>query len=110
MVLSRKPHYGTTSNVELQEYFPKKSGIIERKLVAPLDIAGIIGAGADLVNAGVPVAIANLITGETAAHGSADGAQRGSLVVSFANSIFHEIQYYAPESPACRCGFCIHPS
>jgi hypothetical protein len=52
----------------LQEYFSKKSGIIERKLVAPavLAVANLIGATASTVTSGT--AIANLITSETAAY------------------------------------------
>jgi hypothetical protein len=88
----------TSNNVELHEFSSNKksSGIIERKLVAPAVIAAMIGAGAATVSAGV--AIANLISDEAAANGSADGFQRGSLVASFTARLFHEIQAYAPDA------------
>jgi hypothetical protein len=81
-------------NVELQEsIYPDTRSIIERKLVDPVTVAGLIGAG---VEAGT--AIAGLILGETEKNGNADGFQRGSLVASFAEQLFYEIYNYAPDA------------
>jgi hypothetical protein len=81
-------------NVEMQEsIYPGTRGIIERKLVDPVTMATLIGTTVQAATA-----IAALILGETEKNGDADGFQRGSLVASFTEQLFHEIYNYAPDA------------